>query len=216
MTAVVVESNDGTSAVSAVSTSERHDAGPGVSARSRAAGVIGESSTWIGALGQSEKAFGVNGKGLNDASGVGHAARDDHRGAEIGVFGPTVSRKAAVFGQTSAANGAVIRGQHDAGEARLFRISEVGPTGTLTLTTGAAFTRGNVLGDGGEIYNGLNGTLTVTGVTGCSLFITAKRRPGRRDLRRRHPRHRSQPDCRGPHPRAAAPECRRHLPPSGP
>jgi hypothetical protein len=112
----------------------------------------------------------------------------------------------------------------------LFRIAEVGPTGSLTLTTGVAFTRGNVLGngggilnrgavtltgstltgntasgnggglanadtpsgtapaatftnspvsgnttllgDGGAIYNGLRGTLTVTGVSGSPLFIT--------------------------------------------
>ena len=30
----------------------------------------------------------------------------------------------------------------------MFRIAEVGPTGSLTLTTGIAFTRGNVLDDG--------------------------------------------------------------------
>ncbi|WP_143230296.1 hypothetical protein [Actinosynnema sp. ALI-1.44] len=112
----------------------------------------------------------------------------------------------------------------------LFRIAEVGPTGSLTLTTGVVFTRGNVLGhgggilnrgavtltgssltgntasgnggglanldtpsgtapaatftnsplsgnltllgDGGAVYNGLRGTLTVTGVTGSPLFIT--------------------------------------------
>jgi uncharacterized membrane protein len=134
MAAVVVESNDGTSAVSAVNTSERHDAGPGVSAMSRAAGVIGESSTSMRVLGQSEKAFGVNGKGLNDTSGIGgrptaamglleqppraslassavprgsgNAARVDHQGAGIGFFGSTVRGIAAVFGQTSAANGA--------------------------------------------------------------------------------------------------------------
>jgi hypothetical protein len=55
---------------------------------SRAAGVIAESSTWIGVLGQSEKAFCVNGKGVNDASGVGGEAdrvpEADHRGTEIG------------------------------------------------------------------------------------------------------------------------------------
>jgi hypothetical protein len=112
----------------------------------------------------------------------------------------------------------------------LFRIAEVGPTGSLTLTTGVAFTGGNVLGNGGgilnrgavtltgstltgntasgnggglanadtpsgtapaatftnsplsnnltllgnggAIYNGLRGTLTVTGVSGSPLFIT--------------------------------------------
>jgi hypothetical protein len=45
----------------------------------------------------------------------------------------------------------------------MFRIAEVGPTGSLTLTTGVAFTRGNVLGDGGGILN--RGAVTVTGST---------------------------------------------------
>jgi hypothetical protein len=44
-----------------------------------------------------------------------------------------------------------------------FRIAEVGPTGSLTLTTGVAFTRGNVLGDGGGILN--HGAVTLTGST---------------------------------------------------
>lgn len=45
----------------------------------------------------------------------------------------------------------------------LFRIAEVGPTGKLTLTTGVAFTRGNVVGDGGGILN--RGAVTLTGAT---------------------------------------------------
>lgn len=45
----------------------------------------------------------------------------------------------------------------------LFRIAEVGPTGSLTLTTGVAFTRGNVVGDGGGILN--RGAVTLTGST---------------------------------------------------
>jgi hypothetical protein len=45
----------------------------------------------------------------------------------------------------------------------LFRIAEVGPTGNLTLTTGVAFTKGNVLGDGGGILN--RGAVTLTGST---------------------------------------------------
>ncbi|MEU4805784.1 hypothetical protein [Actinosynnema sp. NPDC023587] len=45
----------------------------------------------------------------------------------------------------------------------LFRIAEVGRTGSLTLTTGVAFTRGNVLGDGGGILN--RGAVTLTGST---------------------------------------------------
>jgi hypothetical protein len=45
----------------------------------------------------------------------------------------------------------------------LFRIAEVVPTGSLTLTTGVASTRGNVLGDGGGILN--RGAVTLTGST---------------------------------------------------
>ncbi|MEU4250031.1 hypothetical protein AB0F15_21740 [Amycolatopsis sp. NPDC026612] len=45
----------------------------------------------------------------------------------------------------------------------MFRIAEVGPTGNLTLTTGVAFTHGNVLGDGGGILN--RGAVTLTGST---------------------------------------------------
>ncbi|MCW2743830.1 MAG: hypothetical protein JWM48_380 [Mycobacterium sp.] len=45
----------------------------------------------------------------------------------------------------------------------LFRIAEVAPTGSLTLTTGVAFTLGNVVGDGGGIFN--RGAVTLTGST---------------------------------------------------
>lgn len=45
----------------------------------------------------------------------------------------------------------------------LFRIAEVGRTGSLTLTTGVAFTRGNVVGHGGGILN--RGAVTLTGST---------------------------------------------------
>jgi hypothetical protein len=131
MTTVVGESNDGTSAVSAVNASQRDDAGPGMFARSHAAGVIGESSTSMGVLDQSEKPFGVKRKGLHDTSGVGgetdpspgaigttaagfagvfghtkgsgNAVRGDHEGAGTGFFGSAVRSKAAVFGQTLAA-----------------------------------------------------------------------------------------------------------------
>lgn len=42
----------------------------------------------------------------------------------------------------------------------MFRIAEVGPTGSLTLTTGVAFTRGDVTGNGGGILN--RGAVTLT------------------------------------------------------
>jgi hypothetical protein len=42
-----------------------------------------------------------------------------------------------------------------------FRIAEVSPTGSLTLTTGVALTNGNAIGNGGAILN--HGAVTLTG-----------------------------------------------------
>ena len=50
------------------------------------------------------------------------------------------------------------------------------PTGTApaaTFTNSPLSGNTTLLGDGGAIYNGLRGTLTVTGVTGSPLFITS-------------------------------------------
>jgi hypothetical protein len=44
---------------------------------------------------------------------------------------------------------------------------------SFTLNTGVAFSRGNVLGDGGGIYNGLRDTLIVTGNTAGRGGISA-------------------------------------------
>jgi hypothetical protein len=46
------------------------------------------------------------------------------------------------------------------GSVLLFRIAEVGPTGSLTLSTSVAFTNGSVIGDGGGILN--HGAVTLT------------------------------------------------------
>jgi hypothetical protein len=48
----------------------------------------------------------------------------------------------------------------------LFRIAEVSPTGSLTLTTAVAITNGSVVGDGGGILNRGAVTLTRSSLTG--------------------------------------------------
>jgi predicted outer membrane repeat protein len=48
----------------------------------------------------------------------------------------------------------------------LFRIAEVGPTGSLTLTTSVAFTNGSAVGDGGGILNRGAVTLTNSSLSG--------------------------------------------------
>jgi hypothetical protein len=47
-----------------------------------------------------------------------------------------------------------------------YRIAEVGPTGSLTLTTGVNFTNGKALGDGGAILNFGAVTLTKSSLSG--------------------------------------------------
>jgi hypothetical protein len=49
-----------------------------------------------------------------------------------------------------------------------FRIAEVSPTGSLTLTTGVALTNGSAVGDGGGILNHGAVTLTNSSLTGNS------------------------------------------------
>ncbi len=72
MPSVVGESSDRTPAVTATNTRQGDDAGPGVLATSRAAGVIGESSTWMGVYGKSNSTTGGNGvMGEHTSSGAG-------------------------------------------------------------------------------------------------------------------------------------------------
>jgi predicted outer membrane repeat protein len=52
------------------------------------------------------------------------------------------------------------------GSLLLFRIAEVSPTGSLTLTTSVAFTNGSVIGNGGGILNRGAVTLTVSSLSG--------------------------------------------------
>jgi len=94
-TAPVVESvNDNATA----------DAGPGLRARSAAAGVIGESTTWMGVFGLTQSTTGGNGV-MGQAVGPG-----------AGVFGES-STGIGVYGQTSgpATSAAGVRGVANAG-----------------------------------------------------------------------------------------------------
>lgn len=155
------------------------------------------------------------------AGGCTYGMTTSHGGAANAL--PVITTPIEMIGPATVTNASLLG-------LGLFRIAEVAPTGNLTLTTGVAFTRGNVLGDGGGIlnrgavtltastlsgntatgnggglanantpsgtapaatftnsplsgnttllgdggavYNGLRGTLTVTGVSGSPLFIT--------------------------------------------
>lgn len=103
---LVGECSDTSPAVSALNSSPEENAGPGVYAKSRAAGVVGQSSTWIGVFGQSDAALGVSGRDLNDASGVSGEA---DRGAR--VIGTTKTAAAGVYGHTEG-DGNALRGEH--------------------------------------------------------------------------------------------------------
>jgi hypothetical protein len=63
------------------------NAGPGLRARSRAAGVIGESSTWMGVYGQTRSSTGGNGV-MGEAIGVGAGVAGESTDG-IGVLGQT-------------------------------------------------------------------------------------------------------------------------------
>ncbi|MFC4857864.1 hypothetical protein [Actinophytocola glycyrrhizae] len=155
------------------------------------------------------------------AGGCTYRMTSSHGGAANAL--PVITTPIEMIGPATVTNASLLG-------LGMFRIAEVGPTGSLTLTTGVAFTRGNVLGhgggilnrgavtltgstltgntasgnggglanvdtpsgtapaatftnsplsgnltllgSGGAIYNGLRGTLTVTGVSGSPLFVT--------------------------------------------
>ena len=69
----ITAETDGTiPAITASNTNVTDQAGPGVHARSRAAGVIGESTTWMGVFGESKSTTGGHGvMGLAKGSGNG-------------------------------------------------------------------------------------------------------------------------------------------------
>jgi hypothetical protein len=88
------------------------------------------------------------------AAGCTYGMTTSHGGAANAL--PVITTPIEMIGPATVANASLLG-------LGMFRIAEVGPTGSLTLTTGVAFTRGNVLGDGGGILN--HGAVTLTGST---------------------------------------------------
>jgi len=88
------------------------------------------------------------------AGGCTYGMTTSHGGASNAL--PVITTPIEMIGPATVTNASLLG-------LGLFRIAEVGPTGSLTLTTGVAFTRGNVLGDGGGILN--RGAVTLTGST---------------------------------------------------
>ncbi|MEU4769422.1 hypothetical protein AB0H12_39890 [Actinosynnema sp. NPDC023794] len=86
------------------------------------------------------------------AGGCTYSMTTAHGGASNAL--PVITTPIEMIGPATVTN---------ASRLGLFRIAEVGPTGSLTLTTGVAFTRGNVVGHGGGILN--RGAVTLTGST---------------------------------------------------
>ncbi len=88
------------------------------------------------------------------AGGCTYGMTTSHGGAANAL--PVITTPIEMIGPATVTNASLLG-------LGMFRIAEVGPTGNLTLTTGVAFTRGNVLGDGGGILN--RGAVTLTGST---------------------------------------------------
>jgi len=86
------------------------------------------------------------------AGGCTYGMTTSHGGAANAL--PVITTPIEMIGPATVTNASLLG-------LGLFRIAEVGPTGSLTLTTGVAFTRGNVLGNGGGILN--RGAVTLTG-----------------------------------------------------
>lgn len=83
-------------ALSAINTNTTPQAGVGVLGKSAAAGVVGESTTWMGVFGLSHSTTGGHGvMGRADGGGAG-AVGESTKG--IGVFGSTDTGEAAVKG----------------------------------------------------------------------------------------------------------------------
>lgn len=88
------------------------------------------------------------------AGGCTYGMTTSHGGAANAL--PVITTPIEMIGPATVTNASLLG-------LGMFRIAEVGPTGSLTLTTGVAFTRGNVVGDGGGILN--HGAVTLTGST---------------------------------------------------
>ena len=93
---VVGESTSTGAGVIGDNVSQGDDAGFGVLGRSRGAGVVGESKTWMGVFGHSESTTGGHGVMGRAVAGGAGVAGEATKG--IGVFGSTESGEAAVRG----------------------------------------------------------------------------------------------------------------------
>lgn len=125
---IVAETSDTAPAVLAVNDNQTNQAGPGLLARSRAAGVIGESTTWMGVFGFTESTTGGHGVMGRAVGGGAGAVGESTTG--IGVFGSTESGEAA------------IRGDHKGGGFAGFFNGRVGVTADLNVNGNV-----NVMGD---------------------------------------------------------------------
>lgn len=123
-----------------VNQSPGDDAGPGVLGRSRAAGVIGESETWMGVF------------GLTGSTTGGHGVMGRATGGGAGVVGESTTG-IGVFGSTETGEAAV-RGDHKGG-------------GFAGVFNGNGFFNGNV-GVTGDIT--VNGDLQLTGADVAEQF----------------------------------------------
>ncbi|MEV8437529.1 hypothetical protein AB0425_09180 [Actinosynnema sp. NPDC051121] len=87
------------------------------------------------------------------AGGCTYRMTTAHGGASNAL--PVITTPIEMVGPATVTNASLLR--------LGLRIAEVAPTGNLTLTTGVAFTGGNVVGHGGGILN--RGAVTLTGST---------------------------------------------------
>ncbi|UJW30410.1 hypothetical protein L3Q67_35200 [Saccharothrix sp. AJ9571] len=91
----------------------------------------------------------VNSDTLTLAGGCTYALTSPHGGPANGL--PVITTPIELLGPATITRTALLP----------FRIAEVGPTGSLTLTTSVAFTNGSAAGNGGAILN--RGAVTLTG-----------------------------------------------------
>jgi hypothetical protein len=125
------ESNaPGVPGVFAINTDQSDQAGVGLHAKSRAAAVVGESTTWMGVFGFTESTTG------------GHGVMGRAVGGGVGAVGESTTG-IGVFGSTESGNTA-IHGEHKGGGHAGFFIGDVSITQNLTV-------RGDILLEGADV-----------------------------------------------------------------
>jgi predicted outer membrane repeat protein len=96
---------------------------------------------------------------LNLASGCTYRLTSAHGGLTDGL--PVITTPIEMIGPATITRSSLLP----------FRIAEVSKTGSLTLTTGVAFTNGSAVGDGGGILNYGAVTLTKSSLSGNSATL---------------------------------------------